>query len=124
VVVGSRPGSAPVATRLALAGYSVLLVDAGGDHGTDRQVEVPVLHVLASEYDPIRRDYFVNHYANETQAVWDSKMTSLTPNGDLYSGLYPPEGSERLGVLYPRVGALGSCSQYNAYVTTMSNNDD
>ncbi|KAH0143006.1 hypothetical protein KCU82_g15712, partial [Aureobasidium melanogenum] len=38
IVVGSGPGGSPLAARLALAGYSVLLIDAGEDHGTDRQV--------------------------------------------------------------------------------------
>ncbi|KAH0082187.1 hypothetical protein KCU86_g15959, partial [Aureobasidium melanogenum] len=36
IVVGSGPGGSPLAARLALAGYSVLLIDAGEDHGTDR----------------------------------------------------------------------------------------
>ncbi len=124
VVVGSGPGGAPVAARLALAGYSVLLIDAGEDHGTDRQVEVPALHIFASEYDPIRWDYFVNHYANNTQARRDSKMTYLTSQGDWYTGLTPPAGSQQLGVLYPRVGALGGCSQHNALVTIYPNKDD
>ena len=31
VVVGSGPGGAPLAARLALANYSVLLIDAGED---------------------------------------------------------------------------------------------
>jgi len=124
IVVGSGPGGAPVAARLALAGHSVLLIDAGEDHGMERQVQVPALHVLSSEYDPIRWDYFVNHYTDETQARRDSKMTYLTSEGDWYSGLTPPSGAKRLGVLYPRVGALGGCSQHNALVTILPNNND
>ncbi|TIA78838.1 hypothetical protein D6C76_03846 [Aureobasidium pullulans] len=53
IVVGSGPGGSPLAARLALAGHSVLLIDAGEDHGTDRQVQVPALHPYASEYNPI-----------------------------------------------------------------------
>src|SRR3569833_1108856 len=124
IVVGFGPGGAPVAARLALAGYSVLLVDAGEDHGTDRQVQVPALHVLSSEYDPIRWDYFVNHYDDEAQAKRDTKMTYLTPEGDWYSGSDPPRGSQRLGILYPRVGALGGCSQHNALITVLPNDGD
>ncbi|KAI0861748.1 GMC oxidoreductase [Xylaria cubensis] len=124
IVVGSGPGGAPLAARLAQAGYSVLLVDAGEDHGAERQVQVPALHPSASEYNPIRWNYFVDHYADESQAVRDSKMTYLTSDGDYYVGLYPPEGSQRLGVLYPRTAALGGCSQHNAYVTILPNNDD
>ncbi|KAL7620065.1 hypothetical protein AAE478_010614 [Parahypoxylon ruwenzoriense] len=124
VVVGSGPGGGPLAARLALAGHSVLLVDAGEDHGTERQVQVPALHPLASEYEPIRWSYFVDHYADETQAKRDSKMTYLTPEGGYYIGLYPPAGSERLGVLYPRSAALGGCSQHNAYITVLPSDSD
>jgi choline dehydrogenase len=99
IIVESGPGGGGA----PLAGYSVLLIDAGEDHGTNRQVKVPALQSFASEYNPIRWDYFVNHYANETQAKRDSKMTYLTPDGDYYSGLYPPEGSQMVGVSYPRM---------------------
>lgn len=124
VVVGSGPGGAPLAARLALANYSVLLIDAGEDRGEDAQVQVPALHVLSSEYTPIRWDFFVNHYANETQARKDSKMTYRTTGGDLYVGLDPPAGAEQLGILYPRVGALGGCSQHNALVTILPQEND
>ncbi|KAI1400979.1 GMC oxidoreductase [Hypoxylon fuscum] len=51
-------------------------------------------------------------------------MTYLTPDGEYYVGLYPPEGSEKLGVLYPRTGALGGCSQHNALITVLPNEND
>jgi choline dehydrogenase len=125
VVVGSGAGGSPVAARLALAGYSVLLLDAGEDHGTDRQIEVPALHPFASDYGPISWDYFVSHYANETQAVRDSKMTYLSPdNKTYYSGLDPPKGYRRLGVRYPRTGALGGCTMHNALVTLLPAESD
>lgn len=124
VVVGSGPGGAPLAARLALANYSVLLIDAGEDHGTDPQVEVPALHVLSSEYKPIAWDYFVNHYSDPVQAKKDSKFTYRKPDGEFYVGLDPPEGSEPLGILYPRVGALGGCSQHNALVTILPQDND
>lgn len=124
VVVGSGPGGAPLAARLAMANYSVLLIDAGEDRGQDAQVVVPALHVLSSEHEPIRWDYYVNHYADSTQARKDSKMTYRTPAGEQYVGLDPPEGSEQLGILYPRVGALGGCSQHNALVTILPQESD
>lgn len=123
-MVGSGPGGGPTAARLALAGYSVLLIEAGEDHGTDRQVRVPALHPIASEYTPIRWDYYVQHYADEEQAKRDDKMTYMTPDGEYYSGLDPPEGSEMLGILYPRNGALGGCTQHNALVSILPNNND
>lgn len=124
VVVGSGPGGAPLAARLAMANFSVLLIDAGEDRGQDPEVVVPALHVISSEYEPIRWDYFVNHYADPVQARKDSKMTYRTPEGDTYVGLDPPTGSEQLGILYPRVGALGGCSQHNALITILPQEND
>lgn len=119
--MGSGAGGSPLAARLALAGHSVLLVDAGEDHGTDRQVQAPALHPYTSEYNPIRWDFFVDHYADEEQGLKDSKYTYLTPDGDYWQKLdlsddTPPEGSEKKGILYPRTGALGGCSMHNALV--------
>ncbi|KAI3393293.1 hypothetical protein diail_4475 [Diaporthe ilicicola] len=124
VVVGSGPGGAPLAARLAMANYSVLLIDAGEDHGQDPQVQVPALHVLSSEYKPIAWDYFVNHYQDPVQARKDSKMSYRTTDGEIYVGLDPPAGAEQLGILYPRVGALGGCSQHNALVTILPQEND
>lgn len=124
VIVGSGAGGSPLAARLALAGYSVLLIDAGEDHGTDRQLQVPALHPYASEYNPSRWDFFVDHYANETQAIRDTKMAYITPSGDYYVGTNPPEGSVRKGVLYPRTGALGGSTQHNALVTVKPTRND
>jgi choline dehydrogenase len=107
-----------------LAGHSVLLIDAGEDHGADRQVQVPALHIISTDYDPMRWDYFVSHYDNEAQAKRDSKMTYRTPDGGRYTGLNPPQGSEMLGVLYPRAGGLGGCASHNALVTVLPNDED
>ncbi|RAL67889.1 hypothetical protein DID88_008614 [Monilinia fructigena] len=115
---------APLAARLALAGHSVLLIDAGDDHGDDTEVKVPALHVLASEYDPIRWDFFVHHYANETRQARDSKMTYKTADGDFYVGLDPPKGATPLGILYPRTGTLGGCAQHNALITILPHESD
>lgn len=116
IVVGSGPGGAPLAARLALAGHSVLLLDAGEDHGTDPVVQVPALHPYSSEYSEHSWSYFVDHYADEEEAKRDTKMTYLTPEGDYYVGTNPPENSVRQGILYPRTGALGGCSMHNALV--------
>ncbi|KAI1260224.1 GMC oxidoreductase [Xylariaceae sp. FL1019] len=124
VIVGSGAGGAPLAARLALAGHSVLLIDAGEDHHMEAQVQIPALNGYASEYNPIRWEYFVDHYTNETQAKRDSKMTYLTAGGDYYVGLDPPEGSEKLGVYYPRTGALGGCTEHNALITIRPSDKD
>ncbi|KAI1410762.1 choline dehydrogenase [Hypoxylon sp. FL1857] len=124
IVVGSGAGGAPLAARLALAGHSVLLVDAGGDHGRLREVEVPSLYIGASERNELNWGYITRHYANETQAKRDRKLTYLTPDGDYYSGVDPPEGSQMLGNYYPRVGGLGGCTEHFALLPILPANDD
>jgi len=124
VVVGSGPGGGPLAARLAIAGHSVLLIDAGDDQGTAIQYQVPALNLASTEYEPMRWDYFVNHYSNDTRQEQDSKMTWRTPPGDLYVGPSPPPNSSPLGILYPRAGTLGGCGSHNALITIYPHRSD
>jgi choline dehydrogenase len=124
VVVGSGPGGGPLAARLAIAGHSVLLIDAGDDQGTATQYQVPALNLASTEYEPMRWDYFVNHYSNGTRQEQDSKMTWRTPSGDLYVGASPPPNSSPLGILYPRAGTLGGCGSHNALITIYPHRSD
>ncbi|KAF8185462.1 hypothetical protein BJ912DRAFT_852730, partial [Pholiota molesta] len=114
IVVGSGPGGGPLAVLLAQAGYSVLLIDAGEDHGADIVVEVPAFQGAASEYTPISWEFFVHHYDNLTIAQQDSKFTYRMPDGRFWVGPNPPAGSVPLGILYPRTGTLGGCAEHNA----------
>ena len=107
VIVGSGPGGSPLAARLALAGYKVLLIDAGGDYGNATVLQVPALHPFASEFTPITWDFFVHHYSDLEQQKKDSKMTYELPDGNYYVGLDPPEDATPLGISYPRTGTLG-----------------
>ncbi|KAH6888794.1 hypothetical protein BKA70DRAFT_57617 [Coprinopsis sp. MPI-PUGE-AT-0042] len=117
IVVGSGPGGGPLAARLAEAGFSVLLIDAGGDHGDAPVVQVPALSLLSSEYPPISWHFFVSHFDDPAEAQRDSKFTWQRPDGRFFVGPNPPAGSKPLGIYYPRAGALGGCSQHNAMVT-------
>lgn len=55
-------------------------------------------------------EFFVNHYKDSEQAYRDTKYTWRTANNTYYVGLDPPEGSEPLGILYPRTGTRKCCS--------------
>jgi len=55
VVVGSGAGGAPLAARLALSGYSVLVLEAGEDMADDIYTNIPALHFVAAEHPPMVR---------------------------------------------------------------------
>lgn len=122
--MGSGPGGGPVAANLAIAGFKVLLIDAGVDTGSSYQQRVPALELNAVEYEPTKWDYFVNHYSNLTRQAEDSKMTYNTTSGQLYVGLTPPPGATPLGIYYPRAGSLGGCASHNALITILPHDSD
>ncbi|KPM41730.1 hypothetical protein AK830_g4837 [Neonectria ditissima] len=124
VVVGSGAGGGPVAANLAIAGYKVLLIDAGGDSGDSWTEKVPALHLMSTEFEDTRWNYFVNHYPDLEQQKRDSKMTYELPDGSFYVGLDPPADATPLGVWYPRTGTLGGCSRHNALISINAHDSD
>ncbi|KAM3415608.1 Oxygen-dependent choline dehydrogenase [Cercospora zeina] len=124
VIVGSGAGGGPLAARLALAGHSVLLIEAGDNQTTTLEYEVPALHAVASEFEETRWDYWIRHYDDDEQQRRDSKLTYTLPNGAEYTGLDPPQGAKIKGVLYPRAGTLGGCTAHNALITIYPNEVD
>ncbi|GIJ44069.1 choline dehydrogenase [Virgisporangium aliadipatigenens] len=106
IVVGSGAGGGPVALRLAEAGASVLLIEAGTDD-EDADYRVPGFHARSTENPLYSWNYFVRHYADDTRQRRDDKYVA-----------------GRDGVLYPRAGTLGGCTAHNAMITVCPPNAD
>jgi choline dehydrogenase len=106
VVVGSGAGGGPLACNLALAGFKVLLLEAGGDE-EPCDYQVPAFHTRASEHKDLSWDFFVRHYSDKRRQGQDDKFC-------------PEQG----GVLYPRSGTLGGCTAHNAMIFVYPENSD
>ncbi|KAF3763193.1 hypothetical protein M406DRAFT_64320 [Cryphonectria parasitica EP155] len=125
VVVGSGPGGGPTAANLAVAGYKVLLIDAGGDEGDNLFETVPVLFPRATDDFPATQwNYFVTRSSDPVTQAKDAITSYLLSNGSLYTGLDPPENATAIGTLYPRAGTLGGCSRHNALITIRAFDSD
>ncbi len=111
-MVGSGAGGGPLAANLALKGFKVLLMEAGGDPCAEDDMgrymyEVPIFHGLSTEYKECAWDYFVRHYTDQAQQEKDSKYVAAKD-----------------GVWYPRAGTLGGCTAHNAMITVVPQDSD
>jgi len=115
-----------LAARLAEAGRSVILLEAGGDprvlQGGDPvepdknrlplDYDVPAFHAFASENEAIKWDFFVRHYSKDSEQKLDWKYR------EKFNGKHVD------GVLYPRAGTLGGCTAHNAQILIYPHNED
>lgn len=125
VVVGSGPGGGPTAANLAVAGYKVLLIDAGGDEGDNLFERVPVLFPRATDDLPTTQwNYFATRSSDPATQAKDAITSYQLPNGSIYTGLDPPADATAIGTLYPRAGTLGGCSRHNAMITIRAFDND
>ena len=105
IVVGAGAGGGPVAANLALAGYTVLLLEAGGET-ENAHYSVPAFHPLSTEDQDLQWNYFVRHYASDDRQKNDTKRNK--------------DGS----IWYPRAGTLGGCTAHNAMITVYPHQSD
>jgi choline dehydrogenase len=112
VIVGSGAGGGPLAANLALEGFRVVLIEAGGDQINDHY-SVPAFHGLSTEDPLFSWEFYVKHYGDDNRPDRDPKYHKPDPR-------YP--GAP--GIFYPRASALGGCTAHHAMITVYPHESD
>ena len=124
IVIGSGPGGGPVASKLARAGHSVLIIEAGSDQSSNLNSEIPNFFPFAYVDPTMTWDFFVRNYHDEVRTLRNRHLTWREEDGSYYVGNEPPEGAELLGLYYPRGGTLGGSSAINAMGPVLPSDSD
>ncbi|KAK3381251.1 hypothetical protein B0H63DRAFT_501885 [Podospora didyma] len=124
IVVGSGPGGGPLAANLARAGYSTLLIEAGGDEGSNPTYADIGNFIESSNDEATRWDFWVKHSEDPARELKFKHTTWDTGDGTFYIGNDPPEGAKHLGIQYPRAAVLGGCAMHNAGVCSLPQDSD
>lgn len=124
IVVGSGPGGGPLASNLARAGHSVLLIEAGDDQSANINSQIAGLFPQAFTDPVLRWDFFALNSDNETRVLQHNHIVWRRPDGSFYVGREPPEGSTLLGLHYPRGKTLGGSSTVNAMAAVLPSDSD
>jgi choline dehydrogenase len=93
-----------LAANLAVKGFRVCLIEAGGDPES-YLYQVPCFHPFASEEPEMSWSYFVHHFSKNEERDWKYR-------------------SKHQGVFYPRAGTLGGCTAHNAMITIVPHDID
>lgn len=124
IIVGSGAGGGPLAARLALRGYHVLLLEAGRDHTDpdnpelqDPKLRVPAYQGISTEDSRWSWDFFVRHSSGRSSG---ESANGFEFNDTLDTKFIP----SRNGILYPRASALGGCTIHNAMITMIADPQD
>lgn len=118
IVVGSGPGGSPLATNLAKAGHSVLLLEAGDDQTGD--ISTHILQIGFPQFTN-RWDFYVRHFADGATQLRNNHLTWQRADGSLWvgNGSAAPADATLLGIYYPRGSTLGGSSVINAGATIL-----
>jgi choline dehydrogenase len=84
IVVGSGPGGGIVASNLALAGHSVLLIEAGRDASDDVSTTVNALYY--PQTPDLQWSFFVKHHSDANVEGRYRLLTWTLPNGTYWIG--------------------------------------